>query len=147
MGYPIGRVYSKNADDDLRRAKQFFYHLALSSAMVYYCVLRNVTVEEEEKVDNSSAPQKTQLEVRSNANNEVQDVKIDEDDVQVPETIPVDAFFIPLGRIRQVPQTYYKHSDPEWQSFAEFGQDRKRRVAVQSMFVYLTIGYQKLMLY
>ena len=103
--------------------------------MVYYCVLRNVTVEEEETVDKSSAPSKTQLEIRSKANNEVQDVKIDEDDVQVPETIPADAFFIPLGRIRQVPQTYYKHSDPEWQSFAEFGQDRKRRVAVQSMFI------------
>lgn len=115
--------------------------------MVYYCLLRNVTVEEEETVDNPSAPQKTQLESRSNANNEVQDVKTDEDDVQVPETIPVDAFFIPLGRIRQVPQTYYKHSDPEWQSFAEFGQDRKRRVAVQSVFVFSIIGYQKLMLY
>ena len=86
-------------------------------------------------VDKSSAPSKTQLEIRIKANNEVQDVKIDEDDVQVPETIPADALFIPLGRIRQVPQTYYKHSDPEWQSFAEFGQDRKRRVAVQSMFI------------
>ena len=59
-----------------------------------------------------------------------------EDVVLVPEEIPDDAIFIPLGFTRQRPQTYYKGSDPEWQSFIEFRKDRRREVAVRSRFTY-----------
>lgn len=51
----------------------------------------------------------------------------------VPEPIPEDAIFIPLGLIRQRRTSYYKGSDPEWQSFVEFSQDRKRSIDVRSM--------------
>ena len=49
----------------------------------------------------------------------------DEDDI-IPEELPDDALFIPIGWPRQGPQTYYKGSDPEWQSFIEFARDQKR---------------------
>lgn len=57
-----------------------------------------------------------------------------EDEFGLPETIPEDATFIPLGLTRQRPQEFYKASDPEWQSFVEFRKDRDREMAVRSMF-------------
>ena len=91
-------------------------------------------VEEEETVDKASAPSKTQGESRDKANDGAQEDGVDEDDVEVPEVMPENAFFFPLGRPRQIPQTYYKGSDPEWQSFIEFRKDHKRSGVVQSMF-------------
>ena len=73
--------------------------------------------------------------------------KVDEDDVQVPETMPEDAFFIPLGLIRQRPHTHYNASDPEWQSFVEFGKDRERPPAVRSRSASPLYRDQHLMLY
>ena len=49
--------------------------------------------------------------------------------------MPEDAIFIPLGFTRQRPQTYYKGSDPEWQSFLEFRRDRDKEKAVRSKFL------------
>ncbi|MCJ1478778.1 hypothetical protein MMC13_007462 [Lambiella insularis] len=49
----------------------------------------------------------------------------------VPDTLPDDAWFIPLGWARQCPPTFYKGSDPEWQSFIDFAQDRKRNAFVR----------------
>jgi len=60
--------------------------------------------------------------------------KDEEDEVEIPETAPEDAVFIPLGLTRQRPQEFYKASDPEWQSFVEFRKDRDREKAVRSMF-------------
>ena len=91
-------------------------------------------VEEEETVDKARAPSKTQGESGDKANDGAQEDEGDEDDVEVPEVMPANAFFFPLGRPRQLPQTYYKGSDPEWQSFIEFKKDRKRSGVVQSMF-------------
>ena len=56
----------------------------------------------------------------------------DDEEVLVPDTIPEDAYFIPLGFARRRPQTYYKGSDPEWQGFIEFSKDRKRCMAIRS---------------
>lgn len=49
----------------------------------------------------------------------------DDEDI-VPDELPDDALFIPVGWPRQRPQTYYKGTDPEWQSFVEFARDQKR---------------------
>lgn len=102
--------------------------------MASYYVLNHVLVEEEDTVDKAGS--KTQLQVRDEENDGTQeDEKVDEeDDVQVPETMPEDAFFIPLGRVRQLPHTHYKGSDPEWQSFVEFGKNAERHAAVKSTF-------------
>ena len=64
--------------------------------------------------------------------NEVDVVDEVDDDDLVPEEQPEDAWFIPLGIARQVPQTFYKGEDPEWQSFIEFASDRKRGGFVRS---------------
>lgn len=98
-------------------------------------------VEEEETVDKAGALSKTQPEDDVEANESAQeDDKVDEDDVQVPETMPEDAFFIPLGLVRQRPQTHYKGSDPEWQSFVEFAKDRERPAAVRSTLASSLVG-------
>ena len=115
--------------------------------MCYY-VFRYLIVEEEETINKASTLSKTQLEIGDKANDGEQEDNVDEDGVQVPETMPEDAFFIPLGRVRQTPETHYKGSDPEWQSFVEFGQDRARPAAVRSMFAFdyqhqYLIAYQK----
>ena len=120
--------------------KRLFYQIAIASVVGYF-VLGNVDVEVEEKVENSGAFSNTPLEVRDKDEAQKED-KVDEvdgDDVQVPETMPEDAFFIPLGRIHELPHTHYKSSDPEWQSFVEFGQKRERPAAVKSMSAFLTI--------
>ena len=57
-----------------------------------------------------------------------------EEDVQVPDEMPEDAVFIPLGPVRQLPQTFYKGTDPEWQSFIEFSKDKKKSLAVRSKY-------------
>ena len=111
------RIYSRNANKNSRHAKRLLYQMAIGSA-VGYVVLSYLDVEEEDDKANNGAQE---------------DDSVDEDDVQVPETMPEDALFIPLGRIRQRPHTHYKGSDPEWQSFVEFGNDRQRPAAVRSM--------------
>lgn len=65
----------------------------------------------------------------------------EEDDAEgeegpVPEPIPEDAIFIPLGLVRQRRTSYYKGSDPEWQSFVEFSRDRKRSIDVRSKLIF-----------
>lgn len=56
-----------------------------------------------------------------------------ENEVEIPETMPENALFIPLGLTRQRPQEFYKASDPEWQSFVDFRMDRNKEKAVRSM--------------
>ena len=56
----------------------------------------------------------------------------EEEEVEIPETMPEDAIFIPLGLTHQRPQTFYKGSDPEWQSFVKFRRNRDRETKVRS---------------
>lgn len=56
----------------------------------------------------------------------------DEEDVQVPAELPEDALFIPLGFAHKKPKTFYKGTDPEWQSFVDFSKDRKRTRFIKS---------------
>ena len=60
-----------------------------------------------------------------------------EGDVAVPDEIPDDAIFIPLGRVRQRPKEYYKGSDQEWQNFVEFAQDKKKNALVRRELSYI----------
>ena len=116
-----------------RRAKKLFYQLIIGY-VVTNVALKYILAEGEETKDEASAHSKTQGENRDKANDGAQQDEDDEDDVQVPEVMPEDAFFIPLGMAREIPHTYYKGSDPEWQSFIEFRQDRKRSAAIQGIF-------------
>lgn len=107
--------------------------------MVVYYTLGYVAADEEEVYNEAGRLAKKQSEVRQaenrdKAEDKPQEDEVEEDDVQVPEARPENSFFIPLGRVRQLPLTYYKGSDPEWKSFVEFRQDHKRSAAIQSMF-------------
>lgn len=142
----LGRFYSSDADESSRHSKRLFYQIAIVSAVSYY-QLRYVDVEEEETVDKAGPPSKMQPEDGDKAKDGArEDGKVDEDDVQVPETMPEDAFFVPLGFVRQRPHTHYKASDPEWQSFVEFGRDRERPTAVRSTFTSSRYRHLHLML-
>ena len=125
--------YSNNTDHTPRRAKKLGYQLALTAALCY-CAMKYLLVEEEEVGAKSDAPSKTQGESGDKANDGGQEDGVDEDDVEVPDVMPQNALFVPLGRPRQIPQTYYKGTDPEWQSFIDFRKDRKKAGDVQSMF-------------
>ena len=96
--------------------------------------MKYVLVEEEEAGVKSDAPSKTQGESGDKANDGAQEDGVDEDDVEVPDVMPQNALFVPLGRPRQTPQTYYRGTDPEWQSFIDFRKDKKKAGDVQSMF-------------
>lgn len=53
------------------------------------------------------------------------------DAITVPETMPEDAFFIPIGFTKERPKTRYKKNDPEWQSFVDISKDLKRRRRIE----------------
>lgn len=74
---------------------------------------------------------KAEEEAVADAEEEDEDEDEDEEDL-VPEIMPDDALFIPLGLAHQRPQTYYKGTDPEWQSFLEFASDHNRSYQVRS---------------
>lgn len=74
-------------------------------------------------------------EADADAQDEDEDGDEDEDEDEedlVPEKMPDDALFIPLGLAHQRPQTYYKGTDPEWQSFLTFASDHNRNYQVRS---------------
>ena len=68
------------------------------------------------------------------------DDKAEEDGFQLPETIPEDALFIPLGRIRKVEPPDYKFGDPEWQNFVKYRRDGKKIKSIRGTFAFFITG-------
>ena len=104
--------------------------LKIGVEFVIVCALveaawRYLDLDEEEAIDKAAAVKKTKTENGEQAEE-------GEVEVNVPETMPEDAIFIPLGLARQRPETFYKGSDPEWQSFIEYRKDREREPAIKS---------------
>ena len=87
-------------------------------------------MEDEEDTNKATNESKTRREEDNQADEA-------EAEIGVPETMPEDAIFIPLGFARQRPETYYKATDPEWQSFIEYRKDRERELAIMSKFCFL----------
>lgn len=56
----------------------------------------------------------------------------EEDDVEIPDQMPENAIFIPLSFPRQLPRTFYKGTDPEWQSFIAFAKDKNRSLRIRN---------------
>ncbi len=72
---------------------------------------------------------------------EIEDDEEDEEDEEgIPEIMPEDALFIPFGSVHKLPRTYYKGSDPEWQSFIELANDKVRSDNLRCKLV-LTVKY------
>ena len=102
--------------------------------MVIYSAFHFLIGDDEEILAKAAAISKAEDEKRKKVNDGAQEDEVDEDEVEVPEVMPANALFIPLGRPRQIPRTYYKGNDPEWQSFIEFRQDHQRSAIIQRMF-------------
>ena len=125
---------SRSANKISRRGKNIALQLFTAAAVGFF-VLQYVTIEEEETVENNGALSKTQSEHSNTGNNGAsEDGKVTEDDIQVPEIMPEDAIFIPLGLARQLPDVPYKFSDPEFQSFVELRKNREKSMAVRRAF-------------
>ena len=106
---------------------------------VYLHFVVGPNVEEEEVA--KPRPAKNKSKENTTAHNKEGEERAEEgteeeglDTAIVPDTIPEDAIFIPLGWARKLPPTLYKGSDPEWQSFVEFSHDRKRSLRIRSLF-------------
>jgi hypothetical protein len=53
------------------------------------------------------------------------------DGISLDSVEELEPLFIPLGWPKELPQTFYKGSDPEWQSFLAFNRDPKKAAALQ----------------
>ena len=95
-----------------------------------------VVAEQAEKVKHE---EKQKTTVDDGQGEEMEGQEEDEENVVIPEVAPEDAWFIPFGWARQCPPTFYKGSDPEWQSFVEFSKDRKRNLLLRSNYLYLML--------
>ena len=127
---PIMRseLQSHSFNSRLRRAVfQIAVALAISPYLWSYLT---AFVEDEENTNKATNESKTRKEEDNQAGEA-------EAEIGVPETMPEDAIFIPLGFARQRPETYYKATDPEWQSFIEYRKDREREPAIKSKFCFL----------
>ncbi len=109
-------------------------------AVFYYFVLTDEVEEKDPTQHTNSRTEDERITTKGGqevAEDENEDTGEDEsvgegdDEFQIPDTIPEGAYFIPLGFARQRPQTYYKGSDPEWQSFLEFAKDRQRGLSIR----------------
>ena len=93
---------------------------------------------EEKAAEERAAKRLEKLKPRESGDSkdvEGKDVEVtdaDEEDVDIPEEMPEDALFIPLWFARKKPKTFYKGTDPEWQSFVDFSKDRKRSQFIRS---------------
>ena len=88
---------------------------------------------EEKAAEERAAKRLEKLQPReSEDSKDVEVTDADEEDVDIPEEMPEDALFIPLWFARKKPKTFYKGTDPEWQSFVDFSKDRKRSQFIRS---------------
>ena len=115
--------WSHSVNSRLRRGA-FEVAIALATFPWLWSYLNGFGEDEETK--KATDRSKTRTEDDGHANEE-------EDDVEIPDTMPEDAIFIPLGFAHPRPQTYYKATDPEWQSFIEYRKDREREPAIKSL--------------
>ena len=53
--------------------------------------------------------------------------------VNVVDKKPEDVTFIPLWWGKESPRQYFKKSDPEWQGFINFSNDKKKQESVKCM--------------
>lgn len=108
------------------------------AALWYFDLLKDDEDEEEQqKSAKVEVPGKVATEFQHSEEPKQAEKGEEEEDLEVdiPEELPEDAIFIPLGFTRQRPQEFYKGSDPEWRSFVEFRRDRDREKKVRRMYL------------
>lgn len=119
-----------------RRAQTVLMYALGLAVYLHFVVGSNV---EEEEVAKSQRKKRKTKDITTEHNKDGQErgeQGTEEKDLGVtvvPETMPEDAMFIPLGWAKTLPPTVYKGSDPEWQGFVEFAQDRERSLRIRSL--------------
>lgn len=112
------------------RLRRIAFQIALALSISPYLWSYLSGSVEDEDTDKATNESKTHKEEDGQADEA-------EAEIGIPETMPEDAIFIPLGLARQRPETYYKATDPEWQSFIEYRKDREREPAIKSTLCFL----------
>ena len=115
-----------------RRAQTVAMYAAGLAVYLHFVIGANV---EEEEVAKTLPKKNKSKEPTAAHNKDGEEGTVEEgaDTAIVPDILPEDAIFIPLGWARQLPSTFYKGSDPEWQGFLEFSQDRQRSLMIRSL--------------
>lgn len=99
-----------------------------------YAILEYLDLDLEEE-EEKAAPAKKKSEdgnIEGKEDGEEEEEEEAGGEVQIPDEMPEDAIFIPVGLTRQRPQEYYMGTDPEWQSFIEFRKDPGREKVIRS---------------
>ena len=122
-----------------RRVQSVFINVSLF-AVFYYLMLTDdeeksgsLTMEENDKGELKSTIVQGEQDAALTGNggetlseSEGEDSETDEDEDGIPDTLPEDAVFIPLGFARQRPREFYTSDSPEWQSFQELMSNKNR---------------------
>ena len=119
------------ADCD-RRTVRAATKLFLNLLLTYYVVRHFLKEEESEKDDNTNEAPSKLLDSEDGKETSDQDEE-SEDEIQLPDTMPEDAIFIPLWFPKEKPQYLYKGSDPEWQSYTAFSRNQDKVKKVRGM--------------
>jgi len=93
--------------------------------------------DDEDDLDDESAEMHKQLKKEGfEPDNEDKPEGAEESGAEfIPEEQPENAWFIPLGRSKQLPQTFYHRDDPEWQEFVKFGRDPARITSMKRLVI------------
>ncbi|KAL9101556.1 MAG: hypothetical protein Q9163_003185, partial [Psora crenata] len=59
----------------------------------------------------------------------------EEEGIQLPETMPEDAIFVPLWLPKEKPEYFYKGSDPEWKNYATLARDHEKCKKLQPRMI------------
>lgn len=107
--------------------------LYLSGIAVYWHYFIGPGQEDEEVTSDGGGIERSLSEGNETHRREPDVVADTTGDITTEDVQPDDAMFIPLGWARQCPMTFYKGSDPEWQSFVKLAQDKEMSLFIRSM--------------
>ncbi len=91
-------------------------------------------VDEGEKDEGDEVDEEDEVDEVDEEDDEDDEVEVAEDE---EKPIPGNPVFIPLGLPVKCEASYYKGTDPEWQSFLQFARDKDQLIRVRSMFVHI----------
>ena len=115
---------------DYRASKRVLLSAVVSALVAFYSLDLPWGMEEEKAAARGERTFEAETEDATATTTDTESTE--EDDFQIPEEKPENAVFIPLGFTRQLPHTFYKGTDPEWQSFMEFAKNKQRTLAIRS---------------
>lgn len=99
-----------------------------AAALAYIELLAWINQDQEEEEGEGDGQEEEEEE-------EADDDEEEDDDEFIPDTTPEGAWFIPLGPMRKAPPAFWSASDPEWQAYVKFANDKRRIEQVRAELV------------